>query len=361
MSKEIQIKRITLLVDGEYLLKRSFLSKSTHHTTEFGDMNGLFNFMLTLRTQVKNTNANKVVVCWDGENGGKMRYNLYEGYKANRKNKDWYNKIELSDAQIKFEENKDKSILLNKIRIQQYLEELFIRQIPGIDGIEGDDLIAYYTKEYHKDEIITIYSNDGDLRQMVELDRVSVYVPSKNATISSKNYFLYFKHHYSNLRVIKTFCGDDSDNIPGVHGLGETKLLTLFQKGIKEPFTIDYILEECEKLIKWRKENKKPALKVLDAILKGTVKLYDNKYEDRGKELYETNYKLVNLHEPFITKEAKHIVRETATSILSSEDRGSKNLIKYMEEDGFMKLWNGTVSSFCAPFYPTIIKEKGEV
>lgn len=348
------MKRTTLLVDGDYLIKRSFTAPSNHFTPAFGSMNALFNFFLTLRSIAAKTSCNKIVIAWDGENSGKMRYNIYNGYKANRKNKSWYNKVELSEAQIRFEQEKEKSYLKQKIRIQQYLEELFVRQIYNLDFIEGDDIIAFYVKEFHKDEHITIFTNDRDICQMIEYDGVNLIVANKKVTINKSNYFLYFKHHYKNLRLLKTFCGDSSDNIKGVKGLQETTFLTNFPESIKREMSVNEIIEQAKLIKEERIKDKKKPLLVIDNIIKGI----NSDKEELGNELYDINYQLVNLLEPFLTREAKHAIKEEGMTPLNDEDRGSKNLLQYMEQDQFLTLWNGGISMFCQPFYPTIIKEK---
>ena len=36
---------------------------------------------------------------------------------------------------------------------------------------------------------------------------------------------MHFNHHYSNALVLKIICGDTSDNIKGIEGMGEDTLL----------------------------------------------------------------------------------------------------------------------------------------
>lgn len=346
--------RITLLVDGDYLLKRSFTAKSNHYTTSFGSVDALFNFMISLRSLVAKTKCNKIVLAWDGENGGKMRYNLYSGYKANRKNKEWYKKTELSDAQVRFEEEKDKSLLKQKVRIQNYLLNLFVRQINNLDTIEGDDIIAYYTKEYHTKEHIIIFTNDRDICQMVEYDGVNIYLANLKEYINKNNYFMYFKHDHRNIRMLKTFCGDSSDNIKGVAGLAEPTFIKHFPKVIKEAVDIEYILNEAKFISEDRKKDKLKPLQVIENIINGV----NGNKEILGNDLYNINYQIIDLLNPMVTREAKHLIKEEAELPIDTDNLGSKNLLKYMNDDGFLTIWNGGISQFCQPFYPTIAKEK---
>ena len=344
----------TLLIDGHFLLKRSFLVKSNYYTHEFGNIGGLFNFFLTLRTLTKDLKINKLIVFFDGENGGKMRYNICKNYKSNRKNKSWYNKINLSEAEMIREQESKESLLKTKVRIQQYLEELFIRQL-SVEFIEADDLIAYYCKLYHTTENITIFTNDRDLCQLIQYDTVKLYLANKKVIITKDNYFLHFNHYYKNIALIKTFCGDISDNIFSISGLKETTFLKLFPKAINEEVFIDEVIESAKLIKEERSLNKKlKPLLVLDAIIEG--KGSDGKV--LGRDFYSINYEIINLKEPMLTKEAKYEVENIATIELDDSDRGSKNLLKLMKEDGFMKVWNGSINDFCLPFYPVILKEK---
>ena len=60
----------TLLVDSSYLLKRSFHGAKNTHTANFGHIGGLYSFLTTVRKFIKEYWINKVVLVWDGENGG---------------------------------------------------------------------------------------------------------------------------------------------------------------------------------------------------------------------------------------------------------------------------------------------------
>ena len=43
---------------------------------------------------------------------------------------------------------------------------------------------------------------------------------------------------------------------------------------------------------------------------------------------------------------------------LSDEGRNSKNLLKMMNEDGFLSIYNGTFVQYVEPFYTVIMTEK---
>ena len=72
------------------------------------------------------------MVAWDGEKNYESRRKLYPSYKIKRSNK-------------RLTDEKKESLYSQKVRIQQYLEEIFIRQCE-FKGHEADDCIAFYCK-----------------------------------------------------------------------------------------------------------------------------------------------------------------------------------------------------------------------
>jgi 5'-3' exonuclease len=352
----------TLLVDSNFLLKRSIqaTSKSQEYYTKGGNMGGIYQFMVSLRKLVKDLKINKSVLMWDGENGGKLRYDIYRDYKANRENKTWYSMTTLSEAQIKDLERSKRSTLVQRICIQQYAEELYMRQVE-VDIIEADDLIAYYCKLYHLEEDIIIFTNDRDMCQLLELDGVSIYMSNLKCLIDKNSYFLYFNHHFSNACLMKVILGDDADNIRGIHGAGEKTLLEHFPELKTEKLTYQHIVERAAQINKERVESKpkKKPLKVLTNIVNGTY--YDKIKEvevSMGEEFYILNNKLVNLDTPMLNREAVSALKDVATLPLTPEDRGSKNLLELFKRDSFLNLYKGTFVSFVEPFYPVVIQEQ---
>jgi DNA polymerase I len=155
----------TLLVDGNNLLKIGF-----HGVREFyhngKHVGGIWHFLNTLRKFLEESNFDKVVVFWDSNTSTSQRRLIYPKYKLNRKSSD--------------NELKEESFNIQKQRVKQYLEEMFVRQLE-VEHSEADDLIAYYCK-ISEDEQKTIFSSDRDLTQLIS-DKVTIYSPS------NKSYF----------------------------------------------------------------------------------------------------------------------------------------------------------------------------
>jgi 5'-3' exonuclease len=331
----------TLLVDANYLFKRSLFG-AKHVYARSKPIGGLYSFMTTVRKLISEHNINKVVLCWDGENSGKLRYYIYEGYKANRESKSWYNKISLTEKQINREE-KDMGELYQRIRIKQYAEELFIRQIE-VDEIEADDIIAYYCKYKKPEENVLIFTNDRDYFQLMDYVNVSIYVDNKAIVIDKDIFFMHFDYHYSNALTLKILCGDTSDNINGIEGLQEKTILKHFPQLKERHVPVKEIYSEAFKISRQRKIDKKTPLKVIDKIIE-------------GKDILVRNKKLMDLKKPMMSKQAIDEI-PTLYDPLDSNDRGSKNLISMMNEDGFLDNFNSSFVNYVTPFYSVIMKEK---
>ena len=195
------MKTRTLLVDASYLLQRSYHGAKNTCTQSYGHIGGLYQFLTTLRKVIRDHMINKVILVWDGEGGGIQRYHIDNKYKANRKNKEWYKKIELSERELKKEKEKEDSILKQRQSIKAYAEELFLRQIE-IQDIEADDIIAAYCLKYNNIEELFLYSNDRDFAQLLDLN-LTIIFPNIDQPVDKSNYMMYFNHHYSNALMLK--------------------------------------------------------------------------------------------------------------------------------------------------------------
>lgn len=335
------MKTRTLVVDSSNLLKRSFHGAKDVQTAKFGHIGGLYSFMTTLRKLIKSHKINKVVLVWDGEGGGVYRHHIDREYKANRKNKEWYRKIEMTAAQIRKEREKEESILKQRMRIQAYSEELFLRQIE-VDDIEADDLIAEYCIKHNNIEEIFIYSNDRDFAQLFDLN-ITIIFPNIETPITKSNHFMHFKIHYSNELAMKIICGDTADNIAGIAGIGEDTLLKYMPELKFKHFSVREICKRADEINKERVLNKKKPLKALENLINGVERL-------------KTNFKLINLREPILNEDARNTLDELEMP-LSPEDRGSKNLYKMMIEDDFLSIYGSTFVQYVEPFYSVIMAE----
>jgi len=336
----------TLLVDASNLLKRSYHGAKDVQTAKFGHVGGLYSFLTTIRMLIKNHMINKVVLVWDGEGGGIYRYRIDMAYKANRKHKEWHKRIEMTTAQIRAEKMKEQSILKQRCRIQQYAEELFLRQIECAD-IEADDLIAAYCLRHSDDEEIWLYSNDRDFAQFFDLN-ITILFPNINVPVTKSNYMMHFDHHYSNALTLKIICGDTADNIAGIKGVGEDTLLKYFPELKFKHVSVREICQKAAAInaerISGKGKNKKKPILALENIVNGVERL-------------KMNYLLTNLREPMLNEMAEHELEQLELP-LSPEDRGTKQLLPMMMADEFLTVYKSTFVQYIEPFYTVVMHEK---
>ena len=327
----------TLLIDGDSLLKTAYHGAKNLYYKET-HIGGIFQFLTMLRKCLNEHRYDRVLVFWDGQFSGRLRYDIYKDYKSNR-DKDFYKETPPSEPDL----------YIQKERVFQYCEELFIRQYQD-PIIEADDGIAYYCSQLKDNEKIVIVTNDRDMLQLLD-ERVGVYVINLRKIVTTTNYSDNFNHHYSNVKLIKILSGDNSDNIKGIKGVSEKTLIKYFPEITQKSLTLTDIISKIEDIQKERKNR----LKTLDNIInKVTVGI-------QGESIFTVNEKIINLKKPLLTESSKEELNQLFSSTIDPEDRTTKNVIKMMIDDGLtMAIPGGRDGyiNFLQPFLRIIKKEK---
>jgi len=327
-----------LLVDGDNLLTIGFYGAKNYFYkgTHFG---GIYHFINTLRRSFDAYQLDKIVVFWDGEEGSQTRKKLYVHYKENRRER------------VRSEEELN-SYRYQRQRVKQYLEEIYVRQ-GEYPFCETDDCIAYYTQNSPNEKKI-IYSSDGDLTQLVS-DNTQIYNPS-HRKLYKQNEMIVYEHEevlIENVRIIKMLCGDNSDSIAGIKGMGVKRLISLFPEIKTQKLSVAEIQEKGNLLFEQDKYNK-----LLANLLTGVTK-----YGVFGNEFFDINNQIVNLDNPFLTDEAKENILLLVNEPLDPEGRSYKNTMKMMVEDGLFSVLpksDDAWINFLNPFLRLTRKEKNK-
>lgn len=364
-------KFTTLLVDGSNILELS--ASADKRVGSNGKLAGpIFQFLLQLKIMLQKGNFRYVYVFWDGDNSGEYRAMLLPTYKANRdKNYNLDVAVGLSDymkqvndkvkAMQEYFYNKNKNRRDEKKKekeifyeqrdvVMDCLEELFIRQCL-CDKVEADDLIAYYVKNKKPRERIVIMSNDRDLTQLIS-DDVIIYVQSMKKFINTKNHTTELGYNYQNVKLKKILCGDSSDNIKGIKGLGETTLFKNFPEFKERAVTLDEVIERAKMINEERVREKKKPLKWAENIV--------NRVTDgvQGDKIYEINDKVIDLRKPLLTDEAKEMMDNMMYTPLDPEGRSFTNLYNIICENGIDDLKDeNRFSSFFSEFKILVDRE----
>ena len=208
-----------LLIDGMNTLIRSFsLLKAMNPTgTHVG---GLVGFLRSLGYVTRIFDPTRVIVVWDGKGGSGNRQNIDPNYKAQRATSritHWG----LYDTK----EEETEALIGQLFRVQDYLECLPIHQI-GMEKLEADDIMAYLAKRASAaGKKVTIVSSDKDFFQLIDKN-VEVYAPVKKKTFTFENVKQEIGVLPQNYNIVKALLGDNSDNLPGVKGLGIKTILS---------------------------------------------------------------------------------------------------------------------------------------
>ena len=380
-NPNIGIKQFnTLLVDGSSLLEVAFnASKKT--SSDGKEIGAIFAFLLQMKILLQKGNFRYVYCFWDGDNSGQLRYDLNSDYKANRDKN--YTDNNLSDymkavnARIDYmakvlyrntnktssknEEEKENFHWQREILIQ-CLDELFIRQCL-YDGTEADDFIAYYVAHKKPEENIVIFSNDRDLSQLIhkstinpEKDDVILAIKRPETGIqfiNSRNHTEIMGYNYQNVALKKIICGDVSDNIKGIKGVGEKTLFDNFPGFKTKKMTLEEVIEGAKTINEQRASEKKKPLKWAENIV--------NRVTDgaQGEKIYEINKKIIDLTDPLMSEEAKKLIDSMMYAPMDAEGRSMANLYKILLEYNIDELKDETrFGNFFTEFKFLIDKEQ---
>lgn len=329
-KKELKVS--TLLIDGSSLFKTGFHGARDAYNHRGENIGGVYQFLTVLRKLLTEDIYQRVYVFWDGKFSGKLRYELYKPYKSGR-GKDYINGTEPIDEDE----------VRQKIMLNQYLEELSIRQLVH-EFIEADDFIAYYCLIKKANEKITIVSSDRDMCQLIE-DDVRIYFCDLKNYVAISNYYEYFSHNNNNSALIKTITGDNSDSIKGIKGVKEQTLASLFPEIKERKVTLEEIITKAKELQNNRIISKKKPLKALTNLIESVTDGV------QGKRLYEINSQLVDLKRPLLTQDGIDELNTLINGVMETENRSLKNVMILMKKDGLEQMIGSTrYPEFLLPF-----------
>ena len=204
-----------VLVDGNNLLFRSYYataySGNFMKNSKGFPTNGLYGFVNMINKIINDEKPSYMLVAFD--KGKTFRHEKYKDYKAGR--------IKMPDE-----------LKLQFPLAKEILEYLGIKSFE-IDMYEADDILGTLSKQIdEKDDYEgLIVSSDKDLLQLIT-DKVTMkLLKSKYHVMMDKNtFFDVYGLTPDKMIDIKALQGDQSDNIPGVKGIGEKTALKLLQE-----------------------------------------------------------------------------------------------------------------------------------
>lgn len=330
----------TLIIDGQWNLKRNYFKQKDLKSSNGYLCGGIIGFIFSMKAVMNKILPDRVIVAWDGFHAGKLRYDIYKPYKANR-HKDWENEEKMVRNEGMTMDDKEREnfeIFQQKILLTNILDELFVRQME-VDFVEADDLIAQYVlRSEADDDQIFIYSRDKDYLQLIS-DKVYVISPDNFWALNKRTYEEKYGYVVENELIFKCFEGDKSDGIEGVHGITRKKLIKYFPNIIKEKYLYGRLVEESYEALKKKK------LKVYNTIIEAEHILY-------------RNAKLMNLKKPFLNSEAIKLVEIVKHGTLDDTREIGKALAIFVKDGLMIHIGQEFADSFFSPFYMLMSKEK---
>lgn len=239
-DEPLQLNSRVLLIDSMNTFLRSF-AMINHMNPSGAHIGGLTGFLKSIGFAIRHIKPTRVILVFDGTGSTTNKKNLFPEYKANRKIQRITNWDGFNDK-----DDEAESIENQLVRLVQYLRCLPVSLL-SIDKVEADDVIGYIAKRTENE--VHIMSADQDFLQLVT-PKITVYSPIKKKFYTPKlikeEYGLE-PYNYINQKILM---GDNSDNIPGVKGLGPKKLFKLFPElAGSEVITLDGIFKKSKELV----------------------------------------------------------------------------------------------------------------
>ena len=209
-------KPLLVLFDGNALIHRAFHALPPLTVSKTGEMvSAVYGFALMLLKVINELKPTHYAIAFD-KAAPTFRHQLFDQYKAQRP--------------------KTPEELLGQLGRVRQLVEAFHIPIFELEGYEADDVLGTLSQQASNQNTDTIIvTGDADTMQLVS-PQVKVLYPRPRGSFSDT--ILYDEAAVSQkygvkpeqIADFKGLVGDPSDNIPGVHGVGEKTAVKLIQQ-----------------------------------------------------------------------------------------------------------------------------------
>ena len=209
-------KKTLVLLDVHAIIHRAYHALPQFSTSKGEPTGALYGLSTMLLKIIGELKPDYIIACYDLPKPT-YRHIAYKEYKAHRKAAD--------------------TDLVDQIKRSYEIFDAFNIPVYSKEGYEADDMIGTIAEKTKKEKNldVIIASGDMDTLQLVVGEKIRVYTLKKgiNDTIiyNEKKVFERYGFGPEFLPDYKGLCGDASDNIPGIKGIGEksaTELITKF-------------------------------------------------------------------------------------------------------------------------------------
>lgn len=205
-----ELDRHVFIIDGLNAFLRSY-SAFPQMSSHGYQMGGCIGFLKSMQRLCREYQPSRVYIVWEG-GGSQRRRKLYPDYKLNRRpeklNRFYGDDIPDTEENKKHQLTTLLSMLKNTPVCQVYVSDC-----------EGDDVVSYLCRGplRHHDKVIV--SADKDMYQLLD-EKTKIYSLYRKRFVTRDDLFLEYRIKSHNFALAKSLCGDASDNVPGIKGLG---------------------------------------------------------------------------------------------------------------------------------------------
>ena len=215
-----------ILIDGSSYLYRAFFACPPLTNANGEPTGAIFGVINMIRSLMNQYNPTHIAVVFDAK-GGSFRNEIYSEYKATR-------------------EEMPENLRPQIEPIHTILKAMGLPLL-CVEGVEADDVIGTLAKQAEKENLqVLISTGDKDMAQLVS-DKVTLINTMNNTALDPQGVMDKFGVPPAKIIDYLALRGDNSDNIPGVAGIGEKTaqaLLTAFDS-VKDIYNH---LDDIEKL-----------------------------------------------------------------------------------------------------------------
>ena len=276
---------------------------------------GLKGFLKSLQKLMRDTNPDKVIICWDGPGGSQKRKSMVKSYKDGRK------PIRLNRSIRNLSESEEvENKIWQQTRLVEYLNNTPIIQLM-FESIEADDIISAVVQHHTlRGWQKVIVSTDQDFYQLCD-DETVIFRPVQKEILNKKRVIEKYGIHPTNFALARAIAGDKSDNLSGVDGVG----LPTVSKRL--PFLTEEKTSTLEQVLGYCKEKQEES----------TLKAYTNIVEQFDR--VRLNYKMMQLYTPSISVQTRQKIDYSLDNF--EYELNKTEIRKMMIQDGFGETsWN---------------------
>ena len=239
------------LVDGSGYIFRAFYALPPLTSPKKVPVGAVYGFCNMLQKLIAQVDGNRLLVIFDAGRQT-FRQDIYQEYKAHRP--------------------APPDDLIPQFSLIRQACEAFGVPSTELAGYEADDLIAAYAKiGTEKGDPVEIISADKDLMQLLR-PGITMWDPMKAKEINQQTVFEKFGVTPDKVIDVQALCGDSSDNIPGVPGIGPKTAAELIQQF----GSLESLLENIDQIKQPRRRELLTQHQELARISKQLVTLNDN-------------------------------------------------------------------------------------